>query len=354
MLQVYTMKNKEEWDSIVKSFNLYDVYYLSGYLNGFKIHGDGEPLLFYYEDDCVRGINVVMKRDIASFVGLSEYINPNIYYDLTTVYGYGGWIIEKKIDKDISLDFLNEEYITWCKENEIISEFVRFHPLLGNYELVSSIYDVVHLGSTVYMDITSEDIIWQNMTSKNRNMIRKANKSGLKTCYSQDPKMIESFMEIYNATMDKDNATDYYYFKKEYYDSVLLDLGNNAMWFYTMLDETIVAISIFLYENGNMHYHLSGSRREYQNLAPTNLLLYEAAKWGTQNGYKKLHLGGGVGAAQDSLYKFKKAFNRNEDKEFCIGKKIFNEEIYNELVDIRKANENGFDTTRSFFPLYRV
>jgi len=28
-----------------------------------------------------------------------------------------------------------------------------------------------------------------------------------------------------------------------------------------------------------MHYHLSATDREYRNLAPTNLLLYEAACW---------------------------------------------------------------------------
>ena len=42
------------------------------------LHGDGEPILFYYENDSVRGINVVMKRDVSfdsNFVETKK-INP--------------------------------------------------------------------------------------------------------------------------------------------------------------------------------------------------------------------------------------------------------------------------------------
>ena len=37
------------------------------YVKAFKIHGDGEPTLFYYEDQNIKAINVVMKRDISIY-----------------------------------------------------------------------------------------------------------------------------------------------------------------------------------------------------------------------------------------------------------------------------------------------
>ena len=49
MLSTYTLEDSDTWDKIVKSFKDYDVYWLSGYVKAFKIHGDGEPLLFFYE-----------------------------------------------------------------------------------------------------------------------------------------------------------------------------------------------------------------------------------------------------------------------------------------------------------------
>ncbi len=63
-LTVYTLDQTEKWDTVVRSFKKYDVYWLSGYVKAFQIHGDGEPLLFYFDDGNTRGINVVMKRDV--------------------------------------------------------------------------------------------------------------------------------------------------------------------------------------------------------------------------------------------------------------------------------------------------
>lgn len=46
MLTVYTIEQAEAWDDLVRTFSNYDVYYLSGYVKAFQLHGDGEPLLF--------------------------------------------------------------------------------------------------------------------------------------------------------------------------------------------------------------------------------------------------------------------------------------------------------------------
>ena len=112
----------------------------------------------------------------------------------------------------------------------------------------------------------------------------------------------------------------------------------------------MIAASIMLAANGRMNYHLSGSVREYSNLAPTNLLLYEAALWGSAHGYQTLYLGGGVGSGEDSLFKFKKAFYRGEDlPRFHIGKKILDCEKYEALVGMRDDLP-----VSSFFPGYRA
>jgi len=48
-LETITIKEKERWNEIVSSFKQHDVYYLNGYVKAFQIHGDGEPLLYYYK-----------------------------------------------------------------------------------------------------------------------------------------------------------------------------------------------------------------------------------------------------------------------------------------------------------------
>jgi hypothetical protein len=343
-LQIYTIEENEQWDSIVRTFSEYDTYWLSGYVKAFQIHGDGTPLLFYYEDTDTRGINVVMKRDISGDIHFQNKLPKNQYFDFASPYGYGGWIIEGE-----SVDRLFSIYESWCIANGIISEFVRFHPVVENQVYNAKHYEVIALGNTVTMDLSSPEVVWANITSKNRNMIRKAKKNGVKVYEGRNPEIYEIFRNIYNMTMKRDDAADYYYFDKAFYESILNDLPCNAQIFYALYEEKVIAASIMLAANGRMNYHLSGSLREYSNLAPTNLILYEAALWGVANGCKTLYLGGGVGSGEDSLFRFKKAFYRNDDvKRFYIGKKIYIQEKYNKLVEMREPMDS------TFFPKYRA
>ena len=343
MLTVYTLEQGEQWDSAVRSFKEYDVYWLSGYVKAFHIHGDGDPLLFYYESDGCRGINVVMKRDVADDLHFKGKLEKDKYFDFATVYGYGGWIIEGE-----NTNGLYEAYYAWILKNKIISEFVRFHPMLQNQNKCLDFYNVIQLGEVVHMDLKSPEDIWQNITSKNRNMIRKALKNEVVIYNGRFPEIYEKFRLIYNGTMDRDKADSYYYFESKFYESILKDLPHNAQVFWAEKDGKVIAASIMLTANSRMNYHLSGSLREFGSLAPTNLLLYQAALWGNVNGYKTFYLGGGVGSGEDCLFKFKRSFFKGDLKKFYIGNKIYNVERYNELIAMRKNIEN-----LSYFPKYR-
>ena len=343
MLRVFSIEQADEWDKIVHSFKMFDVYYLSGYVKAFQIHGDGTPFLFYYQDENCRGINVVMKRDIAFDPRFKQYLEPGKYFDFSVPYGYGGWLIEGNNSKR-----LFKEYEKWCFDNYIVSEFVRFHPILENYKISRSYYDVTYLGETVAIDLDSKESIWNNFTKKNRNVIRKAIKNNVEIKEGLSEELLDSFKYIYNETMKKDNADEYYFFKDNFYKSIKCCLEENAKIFYATKDSKIIAASIIIFANKSLNYHLSGSLIEYRNFAPTNLLLWKAAEWGFLNGYRTFHLGGGVGCKEDSLLKFKKGFYRGECRQFYIGKKIFNLKLYNYLLSLRKN-----DKQEDFFPEYR-
>lgn len=353
MLSMVTFNETEKWNKIVKKFKAYDVYYLSNYLMAFKIHGDGEPILFYYEDENIRAINVVMKRDVANDKRFHEKISSNSFYDLSTPYGYGGFLIEGNSNsmKD-SLKALNEEYIALCKREGIISEIVRFHPILNNSKNVSQMYDVANLGKTISLSLTSQEEIWNNLNTNKKRWIKKAIKSGVEIYWGRSPDLLNEFRRMYNRTMKKNNAKDYYFFNEEFYKSILNDLPYNSLIFYAVFENRTIGMVLITFANGQIHHHLSASDIDYQHLGPTNILMYEIACWGNVNGFKTFHLGGGVGSKEDSLYEFKKGFNKNSDCIFSIGKKIFDDEKYNSLMKIRKKDEYLVET-EMFFPSYR-
>ena len=343
MLNVYTLEQAEKWDTIVRSFQYYDIYWLSGYVKTFQVHGDGNPILFFYDDGSTRGINVIMMRDIAKATSFRSLIEEDCYFDIATPYGYGGWLIEGK-----SVNNLFQTYFDWLDKNNIICEFVRFHPVLKNHELCQEFYETDRLGEVVCMDLSSSKVIWNNLTRENRNRIRKAIKNDVRIYNGSSPELCEQFRRIYNATMDRNNADEYYYFDQSFYQSLLSEVAHNSSVFWAEKDGKIIAASIMIYANGRMSFHLSGSLEDYNCLAPNNLIMYNAALWGCENGYKTLLLGGGVGSKQDTLLRYKKTFYKGEGNHFFTGKKIINQEKYDFLVNLRNLDENHF------FPQYRA
>ena len=353
MIKIISFDNRAEWDNTVIAFSNHDVYYSHGYVEAFMLHGDGEPILIYYESEDMRGMYVAMRRDLSMLPWTEGKIQANKWFDLTSPYGYGGWIFEGEVNAQ-KLKAFNEEYKTYMLEHNCVSNFVRYSPVLKNAESMSMVSQVLDLGKTIAMDLSSEDVIWKNINSKNRNMIRKALKNGVVIEHCKPTsELMRVFKGVYDETMRIDRAVDYYFFEESFYKSIIDSLSENAEVFYALLDDKIIAISIILYCNGMMHYHLSGTVQEYRKYAPTNLLLYEAALWGCRQGFKIFHLGGGVGSGEDNLFKFKAAFNRNSDYQFSIGREIFNLGMYNQLVDWRKEKDPGFEDGTSFFPVYR-
>lgn len=296
----------------------------------------------------------MMERDVADDPHFAEFNLPkNKYRDLVTPYGYGGFVFNQVNVPTEIISLLNSELSDFLKEKGYVAAFFRFHPVLSNALIHSQSVNVIDLGHTIAIDLTSPETIWNNITSKNRNMIRKAEKNGIVIKHGKGMDLLKQFVEIYNATMDHDEAAPYYYFELPFYESIDSDLRDNYEVFYAECEGKIVAMSIMIFAGTQMHYHLSGSLFEYRNLAPSNLLLYQAALWGCEKGYRTFHLGGGVGSGKDNLYKFKAGFNRNSDYTFSIGKMIISHIPYEELVKLRAFTEFQLESV-SFFPAYRA
>ncbi len=343
-IRMIRISEAAEWDRIVCSFRDHDVYSLSGYTKAFQLHGDGVPVLFYYENGGMRAYNVLMLRDIADDPHFAGKLEAGAWYDISTPYGYGGWMVEGEGD----LATLDAAYTALCSEQKIVSEFVRFHPVWNNAAAMESVYDVLWLGPTVAMDLDNPELIWSNITSKNRNMIRKAEKNGIEITVSSAAEDYAAFRTLYDATMQKDAADAYYYFQDDFYESVRNDLKDHALIFTARLNGQPIAASIMLFANGRLNYHLSGSDIAFRNLAPANMLLHRAALWGCEHGCKTFHLGGGLGSREDDLFRFKRAFYRGEPKQFAIGRKVFLQDAYDALNAMRDDAPTG-----GFFPSYR-
>jgi len=335
----------EKWNDVVRSFEDYEVHYLNEYARAFMNENpkNGEPILLYYQDGTDRAINVVFRRDVAEDDKLAGKVPRNSYFDLITPYGYGGfWGNVEDYEK------LNKSYSEYCSEKHYVCEFVRFE-LFGNYkdfydgEVITRTHNVVR-----NLEMSLEEL-WMDFKQKVRKNVKRAKNNNLYVVVDNDGKYLQEFLDIYYSTMDRNSAETDFYFSKEFFET-LNQMKDNVVYFHVFLDHTIISTELVIYGAENSYSYLGGTRKEYFELRPNDLLKYEIIKWAKEKGLKNFVLGGGYGA-DDGIFQYKTCLAPNGIYDFYIGRKIFDENSYQKLVSIR-AEENPMCTESAYFPKY--
>lgn len=334
---------------MIKSFVHWDIYYLYEYAKSFEIHGDGEPYLIFFQAENIKLGYVVMQRDIAESLLFANELDKKTFYDWETPYGYGGPLVEGYFTEKTRVLF-EKELFAYCKENGVISQFIRFHPVLQNQRELPCWIESKYLKDTIVIDTDDTEQILKNMDSKNRNMVKKAQKNGV-SVISKPITEYSDFLSLYYATMERDEAREYYYFTSDYFRS-LENLEENCLLFYALMEQKTIGGAIIFYNDEFAHYHLSGSDMYGREYAAMNLLLYEVACWAAKKGIKRFHLGGGL-ESEDNLFAFKKKFNKEGRVEFWVGRTVFEPQKYKDLCQVRKKLCPEFDTNNNFMIQYR-
>lgn len=303
-------------------FYMQDIYFTRRYHLLEEKKSDGKAYLFVYTEMGTEiGLYAFIKRPI------DQMSIQGKFFDIETVYGYGGPLVNTENEEFVRR--FEKAFLEYCRNENIIAEFVRFHPLIQNQTIFKENIQVLHNRKTVVLDLSAniDDIWMKQISTQNRNTIRKCIKNNLTVEETDD---YEAFMHIYNETMRRVDADDFYSFEKTYFDEMRRDDKNILLC--VKYNQQIIAAAIFMGYGEYFHYHLSGSRREYLKLAPNNILLWEAIRYGKEHSYQKMHFGGGLSdSMEDNLFKFKSHFSK-EYADFYIGKRVHNSEIYNMLI----------------------
>ncbi|MBE6038388.1 MAG: GNAT family N-acetyltransferase [Anaerofustis stercorihominis] len=332
-----------------KTLQQKDVYFHTEYGKLYEKAENGICDTFVYSDENGTVCNTYIKREVP------QDMDDAVYYDITSPYGYGGPCIVNSTDKNLLIENFRKAWNSYCIGNNIISEFVRFHPLEENHKDFGDMYNAVFNRHTLAIELT-DDFFATQFSSKCRNSIRKAEKEGVSCVYDLNCENMDSFINLYYETMKKNNATTYYFFKEDYFYDMKKALGEDLILVNALYDGKIISSSLFMLSEEYMHYHLSATDPNHYNLSANNLILKYAADFGVESGRKWLHLGGGLSSDEnDALFKFKRSFAREEKnlKDFCIGRLVHNEDIYNKLTQHR-IDKGEIDPDTEFFPKYRA
>ncbi|MGD9678854.1 MAG: lipid II:glycine glycyltransferase FemX [Vulcanibacillus sp.] len=346
MLKVFSLSEYNQWDQIVRSFKEYNVFYLSGYSRAINNNRDGRPYLIYYEDSNLRAINVIIERDISECSQFNSKIELNKYYDIISPYGYGGFLLDGARE---GYKTVEKHYKEFLNEKNYISEFVRFELFSKYWEYFEGIVESRTQNIVRSLD-EPLDVIFEDFEHKCRKNIKKADRKGLKIIINNGNAEIDDFYRIYIETMKRNNADKYFYFKKDYFEEIN-KLSENHIYFNVLYQDKIVSTELVLFDNTNCYSYLGGTDNEYFDLRPNDFVKYEIIKWAKSIGLKRFVLGGGYGK-DDGIFRYKRSFAPNGVYDYYIGKRIINNELYNQLVTLRKSEI--VEEKINYFPLYRA
>ncbi len=328
--KILDLSDKDEWNSYIEKLpaDQQDIYFKPEYYSIYEANEEGKAKCFVFED----GNDTALYPFLMNSVNSLGYELNDEYCDIQGAYGYNGVISSSYSEHFISSFYT--AFDSFCKSQNVIAEFTRFHPLLENYKFSSGNMMAIKDRKTVFLNLEpSIDEIWENSYSSiNRNMIRKAMKNNIAVTIEASDETYLKFYELYSGTMSDINALPYYYFNKDYFKNFRDSLGENQVLLLAKLNGEVICGMLLMFYKQYAHYHLSGRVKEFSNLAPNNLILDYAIRYAQEQKCRCFHFGGGnTNSNTDTLFKFKSNFSGTH-KDFYIGKKIHNREVYDNVV----------------------
>jgi len=337
MFQIVSLDQKDQWNAIVRCMNQYDFYHLAEY---HQLEYAGQSLLLYYSSE---------KTSIA-FPVILRPIEGTQYKDITSVYGYAGPLSSCENPDEQALKNFQKELLHFLDSNKIVSAFARLHPLFNDQQLLlSGLGEVIHTNQTVGIDLNlPEQELKRQYTHSLQNQINQLKRRNILVEEVKTPEKIDLFIEIYKENMRRVNASEMYFFPNDYFYRFMEELP--ASLFLAYYEGQVIGGSLFTRCNGIVQPHLSATRNEYLRWSPLKLVWDCIRKDALEKNEKWLHLGGGVGGADDSLFQFKAQFS-NLRFSFKTWRYIHNQEAYAQLISQKYPNRIP---QSSFFPLYRL
>jgi hypothetical protein len=330
------------WNEALRALR-HDIYDLPEYAAVCLKCDEAAPVAFYAREGEQFALIPLLQRFLPSSLRA-----PVSWSDAASPYGYSSALFTG--GAEWSFRAVNA-FVEACAERQIISVFVRLHPLLPSVPALDSAGKRVRHGETVHVDLTvPEDEIRLQMRRDHLHDIRRLQFQGFKIVLD-DWSLYDRFIQIYWETMRRLNADPYYLLSTDYFQELRQRLGSRLHLLSVLApDCSVAAGGLFTETEGIVEFHLSGTAQEYRHLAPSKLIVTCAINWAKAAGNRVLHLGGGVGSRHDGLFHFKAGFS-NLRSPFETWRVICDHKRYDELTKNAGLRDAPID---GFFPAYRA
>lgn len=345
--KILTFADRSEWRDNLREIQADDFYFSPEYLKCNEIILGGEAECFVYQDNNTKIVYPYILRQIEG----------TEYYDITSGYGFGGFI---GWPRRVGIGGFRRSFRKYCLERKIVSEFVRFHPFFDNHFYDdyndSESRNVINYKMVVYCPFDySGTSLEQYIKREVRKKIKKAMRNGIEIRRTLNDDNYQGLISIYYETMNRLRAASFYFFPREFFYELKRLLAESLMLFTAWWAGEMVGGLLVVYGQDYSYNFLSGSKAAYHRLGLNDLIQYKVLEWAGSAGKKAHMLGGGI-KREDSLFRFKAKFSPSR-LGYYLGKFIHLPEVYHQLC-VQKArgvsSEQQFSSTESgWFPAYR-
>lgn len=327
------------WPGLLEAAGGHDVYHLPAWHALAEAMGEGEARLFVYREGDRFVALPLLIRTIAG-TGLR---------DATSVYGYAGPILSASPPGAGLVEHFRRALEGFAREQRLVSAFSRLHPLLDQAGLLAGLGEVRPHGSTVSLDLTlPPDRQTADYSRNHRRGLERLRAGGFVSELDRELRYLDTFVAIYHENMRRVGADPFYLFPPAYFRGLRDGLGERLLLVVCRKGEEVASAGLFTLTDGIGQYHLGATADAFAGLAASKQVFDTARVLLAERGARVLHLGGGRGAAEDSLFRFKAGFSGRRHP-FATWRWIVDPQAY-----ARLAAERRLDPASDFFPAYRA
>ncbi|UNC93589.1 GNAT family N-acetyltransferase [Candidatus Contubernalis alkaliaceticus] len=347
--EVLEIEDDTRWLEELKQVGTFDIYHLPSYHRLSETAGEGRGVMIIYKNNGLTVLFPLLLRRIQDLPFVKDMGKG--FKDAVSVYGYGGPVASRMPVEEEKASFW-KCLLDYLNSARVISVFSSLHPLLGQENILRGLGEIMPTSPTISIDLTgTEEAQYSDYRKSHRRRLKGLEKEGCVCFEDREKQYWEEFEEIYLETMERANASRYYFFSKEYFSFLKKEMAQDIHLFVCLKGSTVINAGTASLCNGIVQAHLGGTRKHYLALSPEVLSVDTLRAWGKEKGAHTLHLGRGFGGADDSLLHFKKGFSKR-DHSFNFWKCIIRKDIYSQLYG-ELCRKTGVQPEGAYFPAYR-
>jgi hypothetical protein len=339
------------WAAALDAF-AYDVYHLPGYTQLAAQHEGGRAVAFLARDGEGALLVPLLLKEAP---GTPEMGGVSLY-DAASPYGYSGVLLNEPgaADDRFMKSALAHLWAELACQNAV-TLFLRLHPFLEiPLGFLTDRGRVVEHGLTVGIPLEGdvEEILAQ-FRKGHRRVMRKAQREAHEVSITSSTERLDQFVRLYYENMDRLGAAEYYYFSYDYFETMFEVLAGRVFLAFLDIDGELAQVDLLTEVNGIVQTHLGAANAAYLHLSPSVLLTYYECLWARDRGDRVIHLGGGLGGQEDSLYQFKAGFSQTRFA-FRTFRAIVDQERFERLTSAQAERcLPTDDVLGGYFPPYR-